>query len=67
MILSTRLKNKKSGTRRPLASSSIEAQELGDHVLSGHQTTSYDKSDRWSSATTDWDSIDDYLIIQVSP
>jgi hypothetical protein len=28
-------------------------QELSSHVSSGHQATSYDKSDRWSSATTD--------------
>jgi hypothetical protein len=40
--------------------------KLGDHVSSGHQATSYDKSDRQSSAITDRDFIDDYLIIRVS-
>jgi hypothetical protein len=42
-------------------------QELGDHVSSGGQTTSYDRSDRWSDMTIDRDFIDDYLIIRVSP
>jgi hypothetical protein len=42
-------------------------QELGDHVSNGHQATNYDKSDRRFSATTDWDSIDNYPIIRVSP
>jgi hypothetical protein len=42
-------------------------QELGDHVSSGGQATSYNRSDRWSNTTTDWDFIDDYLIIRVSP
>jgi hypothetical protein len=37
------------------------------HVSSGRQATSYDKSDRRSSATTDQDYIDDYPIIRVSP
>jgi hypothetical protein len=44
-----------------------EAQELNDHVSSGGQSTSYDKSDRWSNVTTDRDFIDDYPIIRVSP
>jgi hypothetical protein len=43
------------------------SQELGDYISSGHQATSYNKSDRRSSATTDRDSIDDYSIIRVSP
>jgi hypothetical protein len=42
-------------------------QELGDHVSIGRQATSYDKSDRWSSVTTDRDSINDHPIIRVSP
>jgi hypothetical protein len=42
-------------------------QELSDHISSGDQATSYDKSDRWSNATTDRDFIDDYPIIWVSP
>jgi hypothetical protein len=42
-------------------------QELGDHVSSGHQKTSYEKSDQRSNATTDRDFIDDYPIIRVSP
>jgi hypothetical protein len=41
-------------------------QELDDHVSSCRQTISYDKSNRRCSATTDQDSIDDYLIIRVS-
>jgi hypothetical protein len=41
-------------------------QELNNHVSSGGQATGYDKFDRRSSATTDWDSIDDYPIIRVS-
>jgi hypothetical protein len=45
----------------------LEPQELNDHVSSGGQTTSYDRSDRWSDTTTDRDIIDDYPIIQVSP
>jgi hypothetical protein len=60
MILSTRLKNKKSGAQR-------RSRKLSNHVSSGRQAISYDKSDRWSSATTDWDSISDYWIIRVSP
>jgi hypothetical protein len=44
-----------------------ELQELSDHVLSDGQTTSYDRSDRWSDTTTDRDFIDDYPIIRVSP
>jgi hypothetical protein len=65
--LSTRLKSKKSGARRPSSSIPSRPQELGDHVSSGRQATSYDKSDRRSSMTTDQDSIDDYPIIRVSP
>jgi hypothetical protein len=42
---------------------SLRTQELGDHV----STTSYDKSDQRSNATTNWDSIDEYPIIRVSP
>jgi hypothetical protein len=38
-------------------------QELGDHVSSSGQATSYDKSDRWSNTTTNRDFINDYLII----
>jgi hypothetical protein len=37
-------------------------QKLGDRVSSGRQATSYDKSDRRSSATTDRDSIDDFRL-----
>jgi hypothetical protein len=44
-----------------------ELQKLSDHVLSGGQTTSYDRSDRWSDTTTDRDFIDNYPIIRVSP
>jgi hypothetical protein len=82
-ILSTRLNNKKSGAWRwCLAPGSrtrsashdddrlrvpSEPQELSDHVLSGGQATSYDRSDRWSDTTTDQDFIDDYPIIRVSP
>jgi hypothetical protein len=44
-----------------------ELQKLSDHVLSGGQITSYDRSDRWSDTTTDRDFIDDYPIIRVSP
>jgi hypothetical protein len=44
-----------------------EPQELSDHVSSGSQATSYDRSDRWSDTTHDRDFIDDYPIIQVSP
>jgi hypothetical protein len=82
-ILSTRLSNKKSGARRWFWAPGSrtrstthdddrlwvpsEPQELNDHVSSGGQATSYDKSDRWSDTTTDRDFIDDYLIIQVSP
>jgi hypothetical protein len=40
--------------------------KLSDHISSGRQATSNDKSDRQSSMTTDPDSIDDYLIIQVA-
>jgi hypothetical protein len=40
-------------------------QELGDHVSSGGQATSYDRSDRWSDMTTHRDFINDYLIIQI--
>jgi hypothetical protein len=43
-----------------------EPQELSDHVLSGGQATSYDRSDRWSDTTTDRDFINDYPIIRVS-
>jgi hypothetical protein len=42
-------------------------QELDDQVSSGHQKTSYKKSDRRTNATTDRDFIDDYPIIRVSP
>jgi hypothetical protein len=45
----------------------LRPQELGNHISSGCQATSYDKSDRRSSATTDRDSIDVYPIIWVSP
>jgi hypothetical protein len=38
-------------------------QELGDHVSSGHQKTSYEKSDRQSNVTTDRDFVNDYPII----
>jgi hypothetical protein len=44
-----------------------EPQELSDHVSSGDQTTSYDRSHRWSDTTTNRDFINDYLIIRVSP
>jgi hypothetical protein len=83
MILSTRLNNKKSdawlrswapGSRtRSMAHDDdrlwvpLEPQELSDHVSSGGQATSYDRSDRWSDTTTDRDFIDDYPIIWVSP
>jgi hypothetical protein len=69
MILNTQLNNKKSGARRRSwapGSWTISAthdddrlripsepQELSDHVLSGGQATSYDRSDRWSDATID--------------
>jgi regulator of sigma D len=42
-------------------------QELGDHVSTGHQKTSYKKIDQRSNATTDQDFIDDYPIIWLSP
>jgi hypothetical protein len=83
MILSTRLNNKKSGARwRFWAPGSwtrsathdddwlqtpLEPEELSDHVSSGGQATSYDRSDRWSNVTIDWDFIDDSSIIWVSP
>jgi hypothetical protein len=41
-------------------------QELSDHVSSGDQATSNDRSDWRSSATTDQDFIDDYPIIRVT-
>jgi hypothetical protein len=65
MILSTRLTNKKHDDDRLQVPS--EPQELGDHVSSDGQATNYDRSDRWSNATTDQDFIDDYPIIRVSP
>jgi hypothetical protein len=40
-------------------------QELSDHVSSGGQATSYDRSDRWSDTTIDRDFIDDYPIIWI--
>jgi hypothetical protein len=83
MILSTWLNNKKSGAwwwfwANGLWTRSVthdddrlrvpsEPQELSDHVSSGGQTTSYDRSDRWSDTTTDRDFIDDYPFIRVSP
>jgi hypothetical protein len=83
MILTAWLKNKKSGARwRSWAPESTtrraahdddwlrvpsRPQELNDHVSSGGQASSYDKSDWWFSATINRNSIDDYLIIWVSP
>jgi hypothetical protein len=70
-ILSTRLNNKKSGARRwswvPGSRTRSAPQDLSDHISSGGQATSYDRSDRWSNTTTDRDFIDDYPIIRVSP
>jgi hypothetical protein len=42
-------------------------QGLNDHVSSGRQATSYDKSDWQFSVTSNRDSIDNYPIIRVSP
>jgi hypothetical protein len=42
------------------------SQELSDHVSTGSQATSCNKSGRRSNAITDQDSIDDYPIIRVS-
>jgi hypothetical protein len=83
MILSTRLNNKKSGARRRSwapgsQTRSVmhddnrlwvpsEHQELSDHVSSGGQATSYDRSNRWSDTTIDRDFIDDYPIIRIRP
>jgi hypothetical protein len=82
MIFSTRLNNKKSGARRrswapgSRTRSAMhdddglqvpsEPQEFSDHVSSGSQATSYERSDRWSDTTTDQDFIDYYPIIRVS-
>jgi hypothetical protein len=83
MILSTRLNNKKSGARRrswtPGSRTKSathdndrlrvpsEPQEFSNHVSSGGQATSYDRSDQWFDTTIDRDFIDDYPIIRVSP
>jgi hypothetical protein len=83
MILSTWFNNKKSDARRRSWAPGSrtrsathdddrlwdpsEPQELSDHVSSGGQATSYDRSDWWSDTTTDRDFIDDYPIIRVSP
>jgi hypothetical protein len=42
-----------------------EPQELSDHISSGDQATSYDRSNQWSDTTTDRDFIDDYPIIRI--
>jgi hypothetical protein len=77
-ILSTWLNNKKSGARwrswepdsRTRSATHnddwlqvpSEPQKLSDHVSSGGQATSYDRSDRWSDTTTDRNSIDGHPI-----
>jgi hypothetical protein len=64
--------NKKSGSRTRSAMHDddrlqvpSEPQELSDHVSSGGQATSYDRSNRWSDMTTDRDFIDDYPVIWI--
>jgi hypothetical protein len=82
-ILSTHLNNKKSSARQRFWAPGSwtrnamhdgdrlrvpsEPQELSDHISSGGQATSYDRSDRWSDTTTDRDIIENYPIIRVSP
>jgi hypothetical protein len=59
MILSTQLKNEKSGAQQRSASSSLEALKTQRLHFKCGQATSYDKSDRRFSTTTIRDSIDD--------
>ncbi len=67
IILSTRLTNKNVSHDDDRLRVPSEPQELSDHVSSGGQATSYDRSDRWSDTITNRDFIDDYPIIRVSP